>query len=760
MLRLRPRIPVDEGAAFSDWELSPQLVQLLRARGVGNSREARAFLCPDVSGLHDPYLMRDMQAAVNIIRRVIGENGRIVVYGDYDVDGCCATALMMETLRRLGAKAEFYIPSRHEEGYGLNCNAVESLAKRCALLISVDCGIVSFKEAELAKKLGLEMIITDHHEPAQSIPCAGAVLNPLLGEYPFRRLCGAGVAFKLSQALLKKDALDLMDLAALATVADMVPLLGENRIITALGLRQMNESPRLGLQALLEKSGLMGKKITAGHLGFQVGPRMNAGGRLGDAARSVRLLLSEKEEEAQEIAEELDTENARRQHLESQVVEEAARWALEEADFAHDKILIVCQEGWNSGVVGLAASRLVERFGWPAVVLSQEGDVCVGSARSIPGVNIHRALCQCEDLFLRFGGHAQAAGMTLLAEKLPELRRRLNQAVAEIAEKDAYIPSAVYDLPLHLEEVTLDLVREMEALSPTGFGNPSPVFWIQDAQILQSRTVGRDGKHVKLRLGQGNAALDGIGFGLAQSAAGLPEEVDVLGALGENEWMGRTTAQMEVSRMFPHQAAEAFRQQCRQDRFDQAVLQGVWPKGKGEEEHVLRARVRQALEENIQGTLLLVYTRQGALEWSEFLEKEGLDARTDFCFEQPQTPQRFNALCAAPRTGAEKGYDRVIELDAGGAGEALSQWLPSDDQLRNLYRLLKRQGDLGSMEALAEALDLRKAAIQLGLDVFQELKLAVWQALPFQAALLPAQKCNLSDSRTLMRLRMLVRREE
>ncbi|MDR0896941.1 MAG: single-stranded-DNA-specific exonuclease RecJ [Oscillospiraceae bacterium] len=756
MLRLIPRLSELNPAPLIEAGLPLPLARVLWARGVYTAEAARAFLQPNLSQLEDPMGLSGMAEAVARVRRALDNQEKIIVYGDYDVDGVCATAILVEALRAHGGQADWYIPSRHREGYGLNPDAVRTLAGQCALLITVDCGITSVAEAELAIELGLDLRLTDHHEPPPRLPRAVALVNPLLGEYPFRRLCGAGVALKLAQALFGFEAIEpLIELAALATVADMVPLLGENRVLVHHGLKQWQHTERPGLKALLAVSGLSGKALTAGHLSFQIAPRINAGGRLTEASRNVTLLLTDDPAEAQAIATDLDVENTHRQQMERAILQEADQYTREHVDFLHDRAIVVAGQGWNHGVVGLVASRLTEQYGWPSVVLTETDGVLVGSARSIPGVNLHAALSQCADLFLRFGGHAQAAGMTLKAERLPEFRQRIHEAIAAVAEPDAFIPSAAYDLDITLPEISIPLVEQLSRLAPTGIGNPAPICRLTDARLLEAREVGAQGRHLKLKLMQGGAVLDGIAFGQGAKRAELPERVDALFTPTINEFMGRRSAQCEVARLLPHQAAEAFLLECahRADDFDHALCyppDGLTPAP-------TEAQIAEALRESAQGTLLTVRTTAGAARWVRWLQKEGLADRLSYCFGAPGDVRRFNALCALSDADAPEGFLRVFPLDDADIPAARAAWLPTDDMLRGLYRILRDAvGGFVSETALAEKAGMRPAAVRLGLVAFAELKLLSYQPAPFQALLLPPVRCDLADSTALRRARQML----
>ena len=757
MLRLIKR-PEETGEdRLTGCGISPQLARMLRLRGVRTPEEARRFLSPSADDLSDPSALYGMDAAVREIRGAMERRAKIIVYGDYDVDGVCATTILTEALRAHGADAAYRIPSRHNEGYGLNPEAVREIAKDYDLLVTVDCGITSIAEAALAREIGLRLVITDHHEPPERLPQADAVVDPLLGDGSGRGLCGAGVTLKIVQALWGREAAEpLLELAALATVADMVPLTGENRAIVSLGLGQLQKTKRPGLRELLALCGLDGKTINAGHIGFQIAPRLNAGGRLGDSNRCVEMLLTREAALGARIARELDETNAERQRLEAAIVREADRQVAQSADFLCDKVLIAVGEGWNRGVVGLAAGRLTEKYAWPSIVFSREDGVCTGSARSVPGVNIHAVLSRCQDLYERFGGHAMAAGLTLRAEYMDEFRRRVNEAAAELAEPDAYIPSVQYDFDVPLSDVTCELADDFGRLAPNGIGNPAPVLVARGAHLLEARAVGAEGRHLKLRMEQDGASVGGIAFGLGGERARLPDTVDAVFSPTINEWMGRRSAEMDVKRLVPHEGLDAFRKGCREreEAFAMYLLRTCEDEPAPVPEEILRAHVKQLLTESCQGTLLTVRTLEGALRWADWLSEEGLSDRLDCAFSKPADPRRYNCLCALPEDDAGEGYREKIALDAPDVYAALRALMPTDDALRGLYRVLRAwPGAMKSEKALAQAAGMSAAAARLGLVAFDELGLVLLSRDPFEAVMMPARRCSLSDSPTLRRLR-------
>lgn len=525
--------------------------QVLQARGVDTPEKAERFLHPDLKDLHDPGLMQDLEKAVTLIRMAIHRGEKILVYGDYDVDGICAVTILLETLREAGAKADFRIPGRHSEGYGLNEKAVREIAEAYQMLITVDCGIASVKEVRIAKELGMTVIVTDHHEIPAELPQADAVLDPLLGSYPFQRLCGAGVALKICQAMLGGAGMESrLEIAALATVADVVPLVDENRVIVREGMRRMEHTARPGLRALMENA-RVAFPMHSDDIAFRLGPRLNAAGRLEDAAQGVHLLMTGDPAEGKRIADHLEENNRRRQDMEARILQEAAELFPSQVNLRKERIIILEGEGWNTGLIGLAAGKICEKYHHPAIVLSRQGGQAVGSCRSIPGVNIWEMLNRCGDLFLRFGGHEQAAGLTVSAEKIPEMRIRLNGIIRDSCDDRCFLPEKEYDAEMTLDRVTLETVDALEALEPTGCGNPAPVFLCRDASVQEARPVGRDRSHLKMTLLAGGELRGGIGFGLGDEAGYGYERVDVLFRPTRNEFNGRVSPQMQIQAIRP-----------------------------------------------------------------------------------------------------------------------------------------------------------------------------------------------------------------
>ncbi len=544
------------------------LAQVLVNRGIKTAAAGKVFLTPEPVQLHSPFAMKDMEAATTIIWQAVREGRRIAVYGDYDVDGIGATALLFTQLRRLGGDVVYHIPNRLVEGYGLHEHTIARLVKDgVSLLVTVDCGISDRDAVAFAREQGMEVVITDHHLPPTELPPANAIVNPHRVDcsYPFKDLCGAGVAFKLGQALLEQQEQDqkehtmvatsnawagmedYLDLVTLATVADMVPLLGENRVLVTYGLRRMETVLRPGLVALCEAAAA-GGKITAETISFIIAPRLNAAGRLGDASRALELLLAGNLEEARPLAGELHEENKRRQQVEANILKEASKMAGEmpenEADF-----LLLAAPDWPQGVIGIVASRLLEQYQRPVMLISLVGGQGKGSGRSGDDFNLSAALKECAPLLLAFGGHHCAAGLTMQEENIPKLRRELNRLARQWRAEAEPVPSLYVDALLKPQQITEELVRQLELLEPFGFGNPRPLFYSNNWLLEQKREVGRGQRHLQLGLSRDGCFLKAIFF---DGKTKLPDlqplrELDVFFTLSFNTWQGRDTLQLELS---------------------------------------------------------------------------------------------------------------------------------------------------------------------------------------------------------------------
>ena len=715
---------VQRGRAEGVWPCPPGMPKLIHGllmqRGVSSDEAADAFLHPLPGHLIDPFLLSGMTAAVERILAARENGERVCVFGDYDVDGVSASSLLSTYLREIGLTVSVYIPSRHEEGYGLNENAIREIAKDNELLITVDCGVSCAGEVRLAQELGMDVVVTDHHRPGEILPeCT--VVNPLLMDYPFPSLCGAGVAFKLILAVSARleaeegelssppgwsMAGDYVDLAALATVADVVPLTGENRVIVSLGLRRINENPRVGVSALIHAAGLDGKNISAGNVAFQLAPRLNASGRLGDARRAMALLTAGNESEAAPIAQELETENTNRRAEEQKIVDEALQ-KMEAYDLLHHRVIVVVGQDWNPGVIGLAASRLLTRYHYPVILLSARDGICVGSCRSIPGVDIFAALSSCADLFIRFGGHRQAAGLTIEEAKVGEMIDRLEEYIQKNVAPEEYIPEVEYDLKMPLHEATEDAVRQMELLQPTGFGNPSPVL-LSDVTVETARAVGKEGAHLQMKLSDDWDELSAICFGEGERAGELAgERRQMLHAPQINVWRDRVSVQCEVKSILDSSAEQvicAFKEKY--NRYLRTYLTEVLynielNSPDSPAEPVGKEQAAAWLSASPQGTAIACATEEGAENLYAFLRDRGLTGRADFLAGHWSGDKRaFNAVSFCPAGKAPVRYERVILWDAPRAAF-------SDLPAGRLYRLEERMAP-GWMRRLPDVDRLRE----------------------------------------------------
>lgn len=535
----------------------PLLYNILRNRGVA---DVDAFLNPKLSNLRDPFEIPDIQKAAGRVLLAKERGEKVLVYGDYDVDGVTGTAILVHTLRFLGIDTSYYIPHRYGEGYSLSFESVRKIADSgVKLVVTVDCGIASAVEIEEANALGMEVIVTDHHNLPHTLPRAFAIVNPkqIAGEHPSKYLSGAGVAFKFAWGLLRtaglKDSVfltSLLDLASLGTFSDVVPLTGENRILAVGGLNLINERKRLGIKLLVEAASLYGK-ISANQIYFGLAPRLNAAGRLEHASKSVELLLSDDPLKAREMARELNRINSRRQDLGSSIRDEVFSM-IDETYISENKLVLLSGKNWHPGVIGIVASQVVDVFNRPTVLIGINDGVGRGSARSIDGLNMYEILDSCRDLFLDFGGHEGAAGFEIEPDNIPELKRRLKTHVDKSIPTESLTPRLEIDAEIEPSQITLTLIKELERLSPFGEGNPEPVFMIRNLQLSDFKKVGSDGKHLKAWFGRDGINLETIGFGLGSRAGSNSSQLivgnpyDIAVNLESNEYNGFESAQLSL----------------------------------------------------------------------------------------------------------------------------------------------------------------------------------------------------------------------
>lgn len=529
--------------------VSKHVAHLLVQRGFDTAEQASAFLATDQLDFHDPFLFQDMKKVVDRIQQAADAGEMILIYGDYDVDGVSSAAILWHALVEIGAMAECYIPNRFTEGYGPNEAAFRWAAEEgFSLIITVDCGISGIDEATVLKELGVDLIITDHHEAKDVLPDAFAMIHPGVDtNYPYSKLAGAGVAFKVAHALLGRVPEDLLDLAVLGTIADLVPLVGENRLLAAKGIEALNASERPGILALRKVCSLVEDELTEESVGFAFGPRINAAGRLDSAMPALEMLLADTLEEASRLAEQLDHQNKQRQDIVKKIAEEAIE--LVEQHYLADRVLVVDAAHWNPGVVGIVASRLVEKYHRPVILLCHDAEkgTAKGSGRSIAAFDLFAELTVCSDILPHFGGHPAAAGMTLSSDDVALLRERLNAQAADLPD-EAFIGTMEIDLRLNVSDISIGLIEEMGRLAPFGMGNPSPRVVVEGASIRDLKRIGRDLTHLKVLVTDGKTELDGIGFGFGDAVDEISSLADVslMGSLNINEWNGFRKPQLMI----------------------------------------------------------------------------------------------------------------------------------------------------------------------------------------------------------------------
>ncbi len=503
--------------------ISNVLAHLLLLRGINNFYEAKTYFRPSLESLHDPFLMDGMEEASYRVIKAVTENEKISVYGDYDVDGTCSAALMYLFLKKLDANVDIYIPNRLSEGYGLSNEGVDQLKERGTnLIISVDCGITAVEEIAYANKFGIDTVICDHHQPKDELPEAYAILDPIKPgcPYPFKYLSGAGVAFKLTRAIAarigKGDmALDYLDLVALAAAADIVPLTGENRTLVKSGIDQINSKPRPGIEALIKSARMEPGNLSAGQIVFTIAPRINAVGRLGDAKRAVELFISNNETEAEKLATVLEDENFERRKIDEVTFSHALELVEERINLDEELGIVLHSDDWHPGVIGIVASRMVEKYYRPSVMLTTIDGVAKGSARSIAGFNIYEALESCEDLLLQFGGHQAAAGLALEINKVEEFRKKLNLILKEKLTGEDILPEISIDTKISLSEITPKFIRILDQFTPFGPKNLRPVFLAEDVIVVnQPRLVGTNHIVTSFKQNGSDKIYDAIGFNL------------------------------------------------------------------------------------------------------------------------------------------------------------------------------------------------------------------------------------------------------
>ena len=558
---IRQLTPEEQTAAerlTTELEISPVAGRILAGRGIRTAAEARAYIRPSLDSLHDPFLMQDMGAAVDRLCRAIDAHERIMVYGDYDVDGTTAVALMYSFLRTQTDNLLYYIPDRYTEGYGISTKGIDTAKEKgCTLVIALDCGIKSVEKMQYAKSLGVDFIICDHHTPGDIIPEAVAVLNMKRADchYPFKELSGCGVGFKLAQAYALRRGIDmtevyrLLPLLAMSIASDVVPVTGENRILAFYGLRALNAAPSVGVQAIMRIAGIEGKTMNINDLVFKFGPRINAAGRIKSGAEAVRLLITDDAEAAFRFAQDIDSYNQDRRDFDTRTTDEALEILEKDPMNAAKHTTVVFSPDWHKGVVGIAASRLTETYYRPTIVLTAgDDDIISGSARSVSDFDIYTAIDSCRDLLTNFGGHKFAAGLSMHRKDLPEFQRRFEEYVAAHITPEQQVPTLDIEAEVELSDMNWKMYKILQCLEPFGPGNERPLFLCRHLINNRNSRAVSDGRHLHLDLTDRVVAMDGIAFGEGDKAEHLQNghSIDICFYLEENTYRGRSTLQMNA----------------------------------------------------------------------------------------------------------------------------------------------------------------------------------------------------------------------
>lgn len=540
---------------FSALKINKTLCRILVQRGLENFELSKNYFRPQLTELHSPWLMKDMDKAVSRILKAFDQKEKIMVFGDYDVDGTTAVACLYQFLNLVYPELEFYIPHRYREGYGVSKAGID-FAKEIGitLIISLDCGIKSVDLISYAKDLGIDFIVCDHHLPDQELPPAVAILNAKQADcsYPYKELCGCGVGFKLAQALAEKlnlpddSYLKYIDLVAIAIAADIVPMTGENRILAFYGLKKINENPSPGIFAIMQLASVQ-KKMNITNVVFMIAPRVNAAGRMDDARKAVQLFIEQDPQKAIEFAAMLHSDNSDRREMDSSITEEALELLLKDPHNPQKKTTVVYQEHWHKGVVGIVASRLIETYYRPTIVLTKSGEIVGGSARSVAGFNLYEAIHACREWLLGYGGHFAAAGMTLLPENVPAFADAFEKVVSETISEDLLVPEIIIDAPINFSEITPALYQILLQMEPVGPDNIRPVFITRNVYDTGYSKLAKEA-HIRFVLKQQNITLTGIGFNMAEKFPLLQmnHPLDIVFTIDENEWNGNTTLQLKV----------------------------------------------------------------------------------------------------------------------------------------------------------------------------------------------------------------------
>lgn len=675
-------------------KLSPIVMRALRARGILTEEDRERFLHPDLSVLRDPFMLPDMQKAADRIEAALVEGEKICVYGDYDVDGICATTILLQYLYSIGAEVMYKIPSRQDEGYGISRKAIDALNESgVTLIITVDNGISACSEIDYAKQLGIDIIVTDHHIPPERIPdCAAVVCHSVEGSRYPRYLCGAGTALKLIQALGGVEATEpYIYLAGVATVADVVPLVDENRLLVKYALDAMNNGNCcLGLKMLLDSLPNAKKPYSAFNIGFGIAPRLNASGRMGDASLCVELFMTGDHARAAEIIAELNRLNELRQAEEQAILNDAIEM-VEKLDVSRRHAILLASDKWNSGVIGIAASRLTEIYNRPTVLFSEHNGDLKGSARSIEGINIHDALKANSDLFIRFGGHAKAAGVTMEKQRFPEFTEAFEKYLAENCSAELFVPRRCYEFDEELSAITMEVTTQLETLAPFGEGNPCPVFHASGVTALHLRRFGSDGQHLRMDIRQGRYMLNSVYFCGGRSFERLlgADTISLLYSPFVNRWNGSDSVQLRVTSARPDspRCASRFIKDHMHSFYDALLCSMAFDYKEAPLPQLYSGSLPELVKSSFAGLMMLVFSTEEAERVLCELGEAGVE-NYEICFGAlPDGVYSDNVLIIAPHLSRlpNRGYNSIVFCDepyCGGVYGCIKKSYPGANLMR------------------------------------------------------------------------------
>ncbi|WP_339323906.1 single-stranded-DNA-specific exonuclease RecJ [Paenibacillus sp. FSL W8-0194] len=714
--------------------VSPLTASLLASRGITSLDDAEMFLGGSLDALHDPYLLLGMDKAVPRIRQAVEQGEHILIYGDYDADGVSSTSLMIFFMRHLKASFDIYIPHRSNEGYGLHNHALDWAHQQgVSLIITVDTGISAVEQIAYANALGIDVIVTDHHEAPEVLPEAYALINPKQPgcPYPFKGLAGVGVAYKLAQAILGEPPVEWTEIVAIGTIADLMPLTGENRILVSRGLESMRRTSFPGIRALMEVSGIAMGSVTATNVAFGMAPRINASGRLDHAGSAVALLTSDDADEAQRLSHALDDLNKERQQVVESIVEEALGQLQHKCtDGSVPDVIVLAGEGWNVGVVGIVASKILERYYRPVIILGidPETGMCKGSARSIPGLDIYEALTSCKELMDHYGGHPSAAGMSLHKDQLQAFEEALNRFAAAAMTEEDYIPVTAADGEWKLSDVPLDVIDEMEMLAPFGMANPVPKLIFRGTRLVETRKMGKDGKHLKLVVRQDGARMEAVAFGRGDLADVLEEgmTLDILAEVSVNEWNGSRKPQLMLQdmRIVGPQVFD-LRDAKEPWRLVRQIYDRISPHMRLDRKQiaaVFNPRLEGSPKLHLNDCTLWVYDKNAGISaYNDAAHTYDADQITTlFMIHVPDSADQLDTLLAT-----FKNLSNLFLLHSG-RNQAEKLTVPSRDQFKLLYVLLMRMAaePIREKEALLRLSQQSSATLRMVsmmMDVFEEL---------------------------------------